>query len=102
MIVVIFLPVALLGLLLPINDYEAEGLSGLADCDGPISTMILIGPSLVVYAAGAVYYALVLKGPRRVVLAVLCALMMVAAGAKTWAAYREKSRPEYRSHCEGP
>jgi hypothetical protein len=99
LIVIIFLPIALMGLILPINDYEIEGLSSLADCDGPLAVMLLIGPSLVVYVAGAIYYALVLKGRRRVVLATLCALMIVAVCGKAWAAYRETTRPVYRSHC---
>jgi hypothetical protein len=99
LIVIVFLPIALLGVLLPINEYEVEGLTSLADCDGPLGTMIFIGPSLAVYAAGAIYYAVVLKGRRRVVLAVLCAVMMVAAGGKAWAAYREKTSPGHRSHC---
>ena len=98
-IVVIFLPIALFGMLMPINEYEIEGLSGLADCDGPLGTMLFIGPTLAVYAAGAIYYAVVLKGVKRGVLAVLCGIMIVAAGAKAWAAYRETTRPVYRSHC---
>jgi hypothetical protein len=99
LIVIMFLPIALLGLLLPINEYEIEGLNSLADGDGPLGTMLLIGPSIVVYLAGAIYYALVLKGKRRVVLAMLCAVMIVAVGGKAWAAYRETTRPVYRSHC---
>lgn len=99
LIVVLFLPVALFGILLPINHYEAQGMPGVADCDGPLAVMLFIVPSLAVYAAGAVYYAVVLKGPKRGVLAVLCAVMMVAAGGKAWACYREKTRPVHRSHC---
>jgi hypothetical protein len=99
LIVIIFLPIALLGMLLPINDYEAQGMSSLADCDGPLAIMLIIGPSLAVYAAGAIYYSVVLKGRRRFVLAALCAVMMVAAGGKAWAAYRETTRPVHRSHC---
>ena len=98
-IVIIFLPITLLGLMLPINDYEAQGMSGLADCDGPLSVMLFVGPSLAVYAAGAVYYGALLKGQRRSVLVVLCVVMMAAAGGKAWAAYRETTRPEHRSHC---
>lgn len=98
-IVLIFLPIALFGLLMPINEYEFEGLSGVADCDGPLGTMLFIGPSLAVYAAGAIYYAVVLNGRRRVVLSVLCAVMLVAVAGKAFAAYREKSSPKHRSHC---
>jgi hypothetical protein len=74
-------------------------MSSLADCDGPLAIMLLIGPSIVVYFAGAIYYAVVLNGRRRVVLSVLCAVMLVAVGGKAFAAYRETTRPVHRSHC---
>jgi uncharacterized membrane protein (UPF0182 family) len=90
-------------MLLSVNEYQAQGISGAVDCDGPLSVMILMVPSLVVYAAGAVYYAVLLKGQRRSVpaagLLVLCLLMIIAAGGKAWAAYREKIKPEHRSTC---
>ena len=102
-IVIVFLPVALLGLMLPVNDYQAQGMGSLAECDGPASVMLLVGPSLAVYTAGAVYYAALLKGRGRgalaSLLAVLCAAMAVAAGGKALAAYREKSRPVHRRTC---
>jgi hypothetical protein len=98
-IVIIFLPITLLGLILPIDDYQAQGLIGPVDCDGPLAVMLLVAPSLAVYAAGAVYYAVLLKGQRRSVPVVLCVVMMVAAGGKAWAVYREKVRPEHQSAC---
>lgn len=50
--VIIFLPITLVGLLLPVNDYRAMDISDIPDCDGPLAIMLLIAPSLVVYAAG--------------------------------------------------
>jgi hypothetical protein len=99
LIVIIFLPITLFGLILPVNDYAAQGMSGVAECDGPGVVMLFVVPSLAVYAAGAIYFALLLKGPKRAVLAVLCAAMMIAAGGKVWAAYRETTRPVHRSTC---
>lgn len=99
LIVIIFLPVTLLGLMLPINDYAAQGMSSLAECDGPGAVMLIVGPCLAAYAAGAVYYAVFLKGQRRGVLLVLCVLMMAAAGGRAWAAYRETTRPVHRRTC---
>ena len=64
----------LLGLMLPVNDYAAQGMSGLAECGGPGAVMLFVAPSLAVYAAAAVYYAALLKGQRRSVLVILCAL----------------------------
>jgi hypothetical protein len=99
LIVIIFLPITLLGLMLPINDYEAQGMSGLADCDGPLAVMLFVGTCLAVYAAGAIYYAVLLKGQRRDVLVLLCVVMVVAAGGKAWAAYRETTRPVHQRTC---
>jgi membrane protein implicated in regulation of membrane protease activity len=99
LIVIVFVPITLFALMVPINDYEAQGMSGLADCDGPGAVMVIIGPCLAVYAAGAIYYALLLKGQRRSVLVALCAMMMVVAGGKAWAAYRETTKPMHQRHC---
>ena len=102
-IVVIFLPVMLFGLMASVNEYRDQGLGGAVDCDGPLTVMLFIVPSLVVYAAGAVYYAVLLKGVRRslsaAALLVLCLVMVFAAGRKAWAAYSEKSRPEHQETC---
>lgn len=101
-VVVAFLPVALLGLLLPVNDYRATGLEGTPECDGPLTVMLFVAPSFVVYAAGAVFYASRLGGRRggvRAALLVLCVLMTAAAGAKGWEAYAEKSWPRHREVC---
>jgi uncharacterized BrkB/YihY/UPF0761 family membrane protein len=103
LIFIIFLPIALLGLIVPIDDYRAQGIIGPVDCDGPLAVMLLVVPSLAVYAAGAVYYAVHPKGRRRsvsaTVMAVVCAVMMVASGGKTWAAYREMIGPEHQRAC---
>ena len=100
-IVIICLPIALFGLMLPVNDYEAQGISGAVDCDGPLAVMLFVAPSMVVYAAGAIYYGVLPKGPKRNLLVVLCAVMFAMAGWKAWIAYREKSKPEHQSVCEG-
>jgi hypothetical protein len=63
--------------------------------------MLFVCPSLAVYTASAVYYAVLLKGRKRSVIVILCAAMMVGAGGKAWTAYREKSRPEHQRVCEG-
>ena len=103
LIVIIFLPIMMFGLMASVNEYEDQGISGAVDCDGPLTVMIFIVPSLVVYAAGAIYYAVLLRGVGRslpaVVLMVLCAVMVFAGGRKAWAAYGEKIRPEHRETC---
>lgn len=103
MVVIIFLPVALFGLVASVNEYRDQGLGGVADCDGPLTAMLFVAPSLAVYAAGAVYYGLLLRGARRsltaALLLALCVLMTLTAGAKAWAAYGEKNSPEHREAC---
>jgi hypothetical protein len=103
LIVITFLPVALLGLMASVNEYRDQGVGGAVDCNGPLTVMLFVVPSLVVYAAGAVYYAVLLKGVKRslpaAALLVLCAVMVYAAGGKARAAYSEKSRPEHQETC---
>jgi uncharacterized BrkB/YihY/UPF0761 family membrane protein len=103
LIVTLFLPITLFGLMLSVNEYEDHGISSAVDCDGPLSIMIFILPSLVVYAAGFIYYAVLIRGRRQSLLAavlmVLCAVMVFAAARKAWMAYSEKNRPQYRETC---
>jgi hypothetical protein len=105
LLITLFLPVALLGLLFSVNEYRDQGIGGAVDCNGPLTVMLFVVPSLVVYAAGAIYYAMLLKGVgrswRAVVLMVLCLGMTLASGAKAWAAYQEQIRPEYQQTCRG-
>ena len=103
LIVIIFLPITLFGLMASVNEYRDQGIGGAVDCNGPLTVMLFIVPSLVVYAAGAIYYAVLLKGVRQslltAVLMVLCTVMVFAAGRKAWAAYSEKVRPEHQETC---
>lgn len=103
LLVIIFLPVALFGLMASVNEYRDQGISGGVDCDGPYTVLLFVVPSLLVYAAGAIYYAVLLKGARpglsAAVLLVLCTVVVFAAGRKAWAAYREKIRPEHQETC---
>lgn len=103
LVVILFLPITLFGWMLSVNEYQDQGISGAVDCDGPLTVMLFISPSLVIYAAGAIYYAVLLKRRKRSVLAAglmaLCVVMMIGTGGKAWAAYSEKSRPEHRETC---
>jgi hypothetical protein len=103
LIVILFLPIALFGLLASVNEYRDQGISGAVDCNGPLTVMLFIAPSLVVYAAGAAYYGLLLKGGRQSLLTAalmtLCVVMTLASGGKSWAAYSEKRRPGHRESC---
>jgi uncharacterized membrane protein YhaH (DUF805 family) len=102
--IIIFLPVMLIGLMMSVNEYQDQGISGAVDCNGPLTVMLFIVPSLMVYAGGAVYYAVLLRSSLRqrlltALLLVLCVVMVFAAGRKAWAAYSERSRPEHQETC---
>jgi len=103
-ILLIFLPVMLLGMMASVNEYSDQGIGGSVDCDGPETVMIFVFPCLVVYASGAIYYALQLTRLKRNLLAmglmILCSLMLLAAGNKAWSAYTEKVSKDYRETCE--
>lgn len=103
LLVVLFLPIAPLGWAMSANEYADQGIRGAVDCNGPLGVMIFVVPSLVVYAAGAVYHAALLRSAKRsrsaALLLALCVAMLVAAGGKARAAYAEKTRPEHRETC---
>jgi hypothetical protein len=104
LIVIIFLPIMLLGLMLSVNEYQDQGISGGVDCNGPLTVMLFIVPSLVVYTFGTIYYGALLlrRGSRsllRAALTALCVSMLFAGGLKARAAYSQKSRPEHQETC---
>jgi hypothetical protein len=105
LIVGISLPIALLGLTASVNEYRDQGISGAVDCNGPLTVMLFIAPSFMVYAVGAVYFGAFLKGVSRSLFAaalmMLCVGMTLACGVKAWAAYSEKTRPEHQETCGG-
>ena len=102
-IVIIFLPITLFALMASVNEYQDQGISGAVDCNGPYTVMLFIVPALIIYAAGAVFYAMLLKAVGRSLLAavllILCLVIVIAAGRKAWSAYREKIRPEHQETC---
>ncbi len=60
-VVLLCLPFAAAGALLPVNEYTAfdNTLAGAVDCDGPIRVLIFAGPNLIFYASNAVLLFLV-------------------------------------------
>ncbi len=48
--IIFFVPVALFGLLLPVNEYRDQGISGAVDCDGPLNVLLFAVPSVMIYA----------------------------------------------------
>ena len=50
---VLCLPIAALGAILPVNEYAAIGAAGAVDCDGPFSALTFAAPAFVIYASNA-------------------------------------------------
>ena len=55
LIVIIFLPITLFGLMLSVNEYRDQGMAA-HRATVPLTVMALMAPSLVVYIGGAAYY----------------------------------------------
>jgi len=50
------LPFAIIGAILPVNEYAAfdDGLTSAIDCDGPMNVLIFAAPTFIFYASNAV------------------------------------------------
>jgi hypothetical protein len=63
----LFAPIALLGIVYPVNHYQAIGTEGAVDCDGPLGVLLLAIPSLIVYVKGFIAFARSVRFRRGVV-----------------------------------
>ena len=78
---VVFFPFVLLGALVPSNEYQAIGIDGAVDCDGPLGTVLLAIPPLIVYLAGFISFLRLARSSRRIgsiIVVVFAALVCVA------------------------
>lgn len=74
-VLVLALPVALMGALMPANQYQtALGVDAL-DCDGPMSVYLFALPALLVYGAGLVINALAWRKRVNMLVALVCAIL---------------------------
>jgi hypothetical protein len=57
-VMVLCLPIAALGALMPVNKYVTpdNGLANAIDCDGPMAVFMLAGPALIFYVSNAVSF----------------------------------------------
>lgn len=53
-LLLLLFPVALVGMLLPVNEYAALGING-PDCDGPFGVLLFTIPSLIVYGLATIH-----------------------------------------------
>lgn len=99
-VLVLFLPVAFLGLVIQPNEYASWGGSGV-DCDGPALVAFAV-PAAVVYGLGGLL--LLRRTVRRRswgagIAALACAALVAGLVANTRAANREAAQPYYIETC---
>ena len=96
----LFLPVALLGLMLQANEYRAWGGSGV-DCDGPFLLVFAI-PAAIVYAVLALVFtrrAVMLRSWGSGVAVILCGVLAAGLWSNVRAARAELEDPGHRQVC---
>lgn len=100
---VLFLPAALFGLIIPANEYESWGGSGV-DCDGPAAILFLAFPAAVAYALVAIALArraIRLRGWIPGVAALFCVLLVALLARNIRAANAESADPVNQEVCAG-
>jgi hypothetical protein len=102
-VLVLFLPVALSGAIVPPNEYqETLGIGGGVDCDGPLAVILFAAPTLLAYMTGAVSF-----GHRfcrnqswcSAIIAMLSCVVIVTLVPNIWQAYREFSGGDHIQIC---
>ncbi|MDR2012948.1 MAG: hypothetical protein LBQ20_07890 [Rhodanobacter sp.] len=84
------LPLALLAIVAPPNDYKAEGIDAV-DCDGPAVVFLLAVPALFLYGWGAFAYGFNFRRRRlNLAIAVLCTALCVLMGSNIARAVKEQ------------
>lgn len=87
-ILVLGLPLAVLGMLAPPNEYSAMGGGGI-DCDGPLQVLLFAGPAFAIYAGATLWNGIALRRPRNLVIAGLALLLCVGLGINLARAWQE-------------
>ncbi|PPK44459.1 hypothetical protein B0G57_10839 [Trinickia symbiotica] len=103
-LIVVFAPLALLGMLSFPNEYEAMGSGGI-DCDGPIQVLMCSIPALIIYLVGLACFigkAWRYRQATNVVAATVCVVVCAALMINVALACRYYFNSEYQSVCEAP
>lgn len=96
----LFIPISLCGILLTPNKYEAWGSNGL-DCNGPFLLIFAI-PSFCIYLTGFFIFAQKAFRDfsiRKGIIAMACLAIAIMLIPNILGAYREKNDPDYQSVC---
>ena len=103
LIMLAFIPIALFGLLLLVNEYKATGLPyGAVDCDGPVGVMMFVMPSIFVYSLGLFFYSVGFafkKDFLYLIIILFYLLMLLSLIPKGEEAIKETKLPIYVEVC---
>ena len=99
-LLVLGLPLAAFGLLLPPNEYESWGGSGV-DCDGPFLLAFAL-PALAIYLVCSIALSrrtVLARSWPAAIAALFCLALVLALGANGLSAINELRRPDHRASC---
>lgn len=101
-VMILLAPLALFGLAALPNEYQATGIEGAVDCDGPLGVFLFALPALAAYIPGFGFFAYSAFTTRRI--GVICAaffagLVCFGLVANTALATRELLRVEHKESC---
>lgn len=100
---VLCLPIAILGAILPVNEYlAADGaLTGAVDCDGPMSVLLFAGPTLIFYASNAAgLFWTRERAPRwHIGMAIFCLIVSIAVLPNAVTAFAANERNKAEAAC---
>jgi hypothetical protein len=102
-VLILFLPLAFLGVVVPANEYASWGGGGV-DCDGPAGIWFSAVPAMIVYGLAALVF--IHRAFRRRswgagMGALACLLLVLALANNLGNAYREAAQPYYSELCLG-
>lgn len=96
------LPLAWLGMAIPVNSHlDASGSYGI-DCDGPLQVMLFALPALALYGAALVFFLRRLRVRRRpmhVITAIVAAMLCAGLALNASSAVAEHHRPDTTETC---
>jgi len=103
-LLLIFIPVALIAFVLPVNKYSDQGIIGAIDCDGPLTVMLFLIPSYIVYGIGLFIFSKASIQSRlikHILMCVVCLSVLVLIAPNTISAFNEHklNTTEYKSKC---
>jgi len=101
-VMLIFAPLALVGIVYPANQYQAIGTEGAVDCDGPLGVLLFAIPSLIVYVTGFIAYARSVqyrRGVGNICMVVISASVCFALISNSVSAVIEQNSQSHQESC---